>query len=119
MLRLSLPCTALMTVALAACTPAPDERQQAIDESEERAEVAAQPASEPEPGDAGACDSVQAQWLVGKVPTDAEVEQARTDSGAEGVRVLKPGVMVTMEFNPSRLNIDVDEAGVVISVRCG
>jgi len=119
MLRLALPCTALMTVVLAACAPTPDEQQQAIAEAEQRAEVAAQPASEPAPVDAAACDSVQALWLEGKVPTEAEVEQARTDSGAEVVRVLKPGQMVTMEFNASRLNIDVDDAGAVVSVRCG
>ncbi len=119
MLRLALPCTALMTVVLAACAPTPDEQQQAIAEAEQRAEVAAQPASEPAPVDAAACDSAQALWLEGKVPTEAEVEQARTDSGVEVVRVLKPGQMVTMEFNASRLNIDVDDAGAVVSVRCG
>ena len=119
MLRLALPCTALLTLALAACAPTPDEQQQAIDQAEQRAQAEAQPAAAPAPVDAAACDTVQAQWLVGKVPTEAEVEQARSDSGAEVVRTLKPGQVVTMEFNASRLNIDVDDAGTVISVRCG
>lgn len=117
--RFALPCSLLVAVLATACAPTPDEQQQAIDEAERRAEVAAQPASEPAPVDAAGCDAVQAQWLVGKVPTEAEVEQARSDSGAEVVRVLEPGQVVTMEFNASRLNIDVDEAGAVVSVRCG
>lgn len=119
MLRFALPCTALMTLAMAACAPAPDEQQQAVDEAGQRAEADAKPAAQPVPVDAAACDAVQAKWLEGKVPTEAEVEQARADSGAESVRVLKPDQMVTMEFNASRLNIDVDDAGAVISVRCG
>ena len=119
MLRFALPCTALMTLALAACAPTPDEQELALEQAELRAEADARPAAEPAPVDAAACDTVQAQWLVGKVPTEAEVEQARSDSGAEVVRTLKPGQVVTMEFNASRLNIDVDDAGTVISVRCG
>lgn len=119
MLRFALPCTALLTLALAACAPTPDEQQLALDEAERRAQAEAQPAAEPAPVDAGACDAVQAQWLVGKTPSEADMEQARSDSGAEVVRSLKPGQVVTMEFNASRLNIDLDDAGAVVSVRCG
>ncbi len=35
------------------------------------------------------------------------------------VRILPPNAMVTMDFNPERLNIDVDENGKVTGARCG
>jgi hypothetical protein len=35
------------------------------------------------------------------------------------VRSLKPGDAATMDFNPNRLNVILDEKGVVGSVNCG
>ena len=87
--------------------------------AEERAEAAAQPAPPTPPPAATACDDSQAQWAVGKKVTEAEVEQARKDSGAETARTLKPDQMVTMEFNANRLNLDLDDSGTVTAVRCG
>ncbi len=119
MSRLLLPAAALLTLCLAACTPKPDEQEQALAQSEERAEAAAQPAPPTPPPAATACDDSQAQWAVGKKVTEAEVEQARKDSGAETARTLKPDQMVTMEFNANRLNLDLDDSGTVTAVRCG
>ncbi|HEX7804444.1 MAG TPA: I78 family peptidase inhibitor [Pseudoxanthomonas sp.] len=119
MSRLLLPAAALLTLCLAACTPKPDEQEQAVAQSEERAEEAAQPAPPAPPPAATACDDSQAQWAIGKKVTDAEVEQARKDSGAETARTLKPNQMVTMEFNANRLNLDLDDTGTVTAVRCG
>jgi hypothetical protein len=125
MLQRFLP-TVLLTLAVAACsTPPPDEQEQAAAASEQRAEAAAKPAADGEtatvapPADAGACDDVQAQWLVGKTPAEADLLQAQKDAGASTTRVLKPGQAVTMEFRADRLNAEVDEKGVVSSVRCG
>jgi hypothetical protein len=51
---------------------------------------------------------------------DAQLENdARARSGAKVVRVVRPGQMVTMEFNTERLTIEVDGSGRVIRVRCG
>ena len=119
MSRLLLPAAALLTLCLAACTPKPDEQEQALAQSEERAEEAAQPAPPTPPAVATACDDSQAQWAVGKKVTEAEVEQARKDSGAETARTLKPNQAVTMEFNANRLNLDLDETGAVTAIRCG
>lgn len=47
------------------------------------------------------------------------VERARVAAGARTARVLKPGQMVTMEYLPGRLNIDVDERNVITNLRCG
>ena len=118
MSRLVLPAL-LFALGLSACAPAQDEQEEAVAQSSQRAEEASQPAPAEPPVAAGACDDSQAQWAVGKTPTSAEVEQARTDSGAESVRTLKPDQMVTMDFNDKRLNLDLDASGVVTAVRCG
>jgi hypothetical protein len=119
MSRLLPPAVALLTLCLAACAPKPDEQEQAVAQSEERAEEVAQPAPPPPPPAATACDDSQAQWAVGKKVTDADVEQARKDRGAQIARTLKPGQMVTMEFNANRLNLDLDDTGAVTAIRCG
>lgn len=119
MSRFLMPVVALLTLALSACAPTPDEQEQATAQSEQRAEEAAQPAP-PEPATtAAACDDSQAQWAIGKKVTDAEVDQARKDSGAQTARTLKPDQAVTMEFLANRLNLTLDEAGLVTAVRCG
>jgi hypothetical protein len=122
MIRLPLS-IAFAAFALAACgAPAPDEQEQTLAQSEQRAAEAAQPASAAAPTvnvDATRCDALQAQWTAGKPVGDAEAEQARKDAGATSVRVLKPGQPVTMDFNGARLNIEVDEKGIGVSVRCG
>lgn len=34
-------------------------------------------------------------------------------------RVIKPGSVVTMDFNPGRLNVYIDAKDVIIDARCG
>jgi len=119
MTRFLLPAVALLTLGLAACTPDQDEQEQAVAQSAERAQEAAQPAQSTLPAAAAACDDSQAQWAIGKKVSAADVEQARKDSGAEIARTLKPDQAVTMEFNANRLNLDLDGTGLVTSIRCG
>lgn len=57
--------------------------------------------------------------LVGKAMIDTMADDARKRSGARAVRVIRPGTMVTMDFRPDRLNIDVDDKGIVTNLRCG
>ena len=118
MSRLVLPALVL-ALSLSACAPAQDEQEEAVAQSEQRAEEASQPAPVEPPVAAGACDDSQAQWAVGKSVTDADVEQARKDAGAESARTIGPDQMVTMEFLANRLNLNLDAAGVVTAVRCG
>lgn len=68
---------------------------------------------------AGVCNAQGAQFVVGKTAGASVVEEARQRSGAYMARVLRPGQMVTMEFNAQRLNLDVDPASVIQRVRCG
>jgi len=65
------------------------------------------------------CDAEAARAFVGQEATAEVVEQARAAAGAELVRTLSPGQMVTMEYHFSRLNLDVDEANVITGARCG
>jgi len=119
---------ALLT-ALCACSAgsAPEddnaaEQEQALVAAQQAAESAATPppnGSAEAPPPAPECDASQVQGLVGQPFDEAKAEQARTDAGASQVRILKPGQMVTMEFDGKRLNIEIDAEGRIIAVRCG
>ena len=117
-----------VVATLAACSaggsPEDDgaEQEQAIAAAQQAAESAATPATEGTDAaapPARACDASQVQGLVGQKADDAIAEQARGDAGARHVRLLKPGQMVTMEFDGERLNIEVDADGRIVAVRCG
>ena len=110
-----------LTAALAACNaPQPDEQEVAQAQAQQAAADAAAPAPDlAEPPPVGNCDATQVQSLVGQELTDALSDQARQDSGATQVRVLKAGQMSTMEFIGDRLSIDLGEDGKISSVRCG
>ena len=65
------------------------------------------------------CDAAKAGVSIGQAMTPALAETARTASGAQAVRTIAPGAMVTMDYRPDRLNLTVDDKGVVRAVRCG
>lgn len=67
----------------------------------------------------GICYADAAQFAVGQPYTDTLGEQARTQSSARLLRVLRVGEMATMEFNPERLTIQLDGAHRVGAARCG
>ena len=52
--------------------------------------------------------------LVGKPATDPAVPKA-----SPTVRIIKPGDQVTMDFSATRLNIELDAAGMITSMKCG
>lgn len=65
------------------------------------------------------CNAQPAQAAVGQSSTASVVESARARSGARMVRILRPGQMVTKEFDTQRLNLEVDANGRILAVRCG
>lgn len=77
------------------------------------------PPPAPPPPQSTNCEASGATWAVGQHATDRVVERARLAAGAETARVVRPDEAVTMEFNAQRLNLEVDERGVVQDVRCG
>jgi len=113
---------ALSVAALAGCqSPPPDEQEAETAQAQQEAvaDAAPSPDNAPKPPPIGTCDASQLQGLVGQPLTDALSAQAQQDAHATEVRVLKPGEMVTMEFNGERLNLEVDEKQHVTAVRCG
>ncbi|MGR3659754.1 MAG: I78 family peptidase inhibitor [Paracoccaceae bacterium] len=65
-------------------------------------------------GGPDACGAQALQYLIGQ---DKSVVQ--TLQFSDPVRVLNPGDIMTMDFNPHRLNIMLDNAGIITEVRCG
>lgn len=65
------------------------------------------------------CNAESAQHLVGQKLSSVLVEEARRVTGAKSARVLRPGQAVTMEFNPFRVNVDVNRSELVTAIRCG
>ena len=97
----SLQLSALLACALlAACSSSPDN-----------------PASASK-GD-GRCNAEAVHHLVDKRITTEMAEEAREDAGAEHLRVTQPNQPVTMDYNPQRLNIDIDEDDTIIRLSCG
>ena len=35
------------------------------------------------------------------------------------LRILKPGAMATMDYSPTRLNVNVDASGTILQLTCG
>jgi hypothetical protein len=66
----------------------------------------------------GECDAQSAQFIVGKPYNTPLGEEARQRARAERVRAVRPGDMITMEFDARRLTIDLDAQGVVVRARC-
>ena len=118
---------AALAVALGACAPKPAEpatpEPSATPAETAPADTAATDASPPAadatPDLAAACNPDAVQALVGQEATEAVLEQARTGSGANTVRALKPGEPATMDFRPDRLDVALDENGIIQSLRCG
>ncbi|MFN3436672.1 MAG: I78 family peptidase inhibitor [Acidovorax sp.] len=68
---------------------------------------------------AALCNAQPAQAAVGQSSTASVMETARVRSGAQMARILRPGQMITKEFNAQRLNLEVDANGRILAVRCG
>ncbi|WP_423246708.1 I78 family peptidase inhibitor [Simplicispira sedimenti] len=64
------------------------------------------------------CNAQAAQSFVGQNSTAKVVEAARVKSGALMARILRPGQMVTKEYNAQRLNLEVDANGRIVAARC-
>ncbi|WP_166360211.1 I78 family peptidase inhibitor [Pseudomonas akapageensis] len=67
----------------------------------------------------GRCQAGAADFAVGKQASAELLEQARTRSGAQAARILKPHDMVTLEYRSDRLNLNADDRGVITRVNCG
>jgi hypothetical protein len=76
------------------------------------------PSPEPPPA-AGTCIAEQAQWAVGRAESATLLERARVDATASIARFIRPNEAITMEYAAGRLNLYLNERGVVHAVVCG
>lgn len=81
---------------------------------------AAHGSSSAQPGNARkTCDASALQSQIGQKATAAVLEELRSRSGSTNARILRPGQLVTMEYNDTRLNLIVDDQDVMTAIRCG
>ncbi|MCO7515001.1 I78 family peptidase inhibitor [Pseudomonas guariconensis] len=73
----------------------------------------------PSAGNDGRCEASGADFAIGKQGTAELLEQARKASGSQLARILKPHDVITLEYRSERLNLNVDDRGVVTRVNCG
>lgn len=73
----------------------------------------APPVTDPLPGQ-DACGASGLQDLVGQSAKKLEVIRF-----AHSVRIIRPGMAVTMDYSAERLNIEVNAAEVISRVSCG
>lgn len=65
------------------------------------------------------CENADLAEFAGK-PGAAELyEQARIKANARHVRVVKPGMAVTMDYRIDRLTVMLDDSGKIESISCG
>jgi len=65
------------------------------------------------------CRAAGAEAVLGQTLEQQVLEQALLQSGALRTRVLRPGMAATMDADPLRLNIEVDEGGRIRRMVCG
>ena len=65
------------------------------------------------------CRAAGAEAVLGRMVDEQVIRDAIVGSGAMRSRVIRPGSNVTLELDPLRLNLEVDETGRVRRVRCG
>lgn len=94
MIKLLRPLALLLPVALLACIEVPMPPEPLPEET--------------------ACRANELQDLVGR---DAAVLQ--TMRFGQTVRIIRPGMAVTMDYLPERLNIQIDENEMISRVSCG
>lgn len=70
-------------------------------------------------GNDGRCEASGADFTIGKLASPELLEQAKKASGSQMARILKPHDMITLEYRSERLNLNVDDKGVVTRVNCG
>lgn len=73
----------------------------------------------PAPREVAACDAARAQGALGQRGTPEVAEAARREAGAQTVRLIRFGQVVTKEYRFGRLNLQLDAQGQVVQVYCG
>lgn len=67
----------------------------------------------------GRCEAKAAEFTIGQKASPELLEQARTRSGSQTARVLRPNDMITLEYRSDRLNLNTDASLIITRVNCG
>jgi hypothetical protein len=103
----------LSLTLLAACSSNPEKPQDKAPDSSKAM------LSEPTADFDSRCDADPVHDLIGEQLDDEMAVEARDKADARFLRITRPNQPVTMDYNSQRLNIDIDNAGVVLQVSCG
>ncbi len=102
-----------------ACTPTPPVENNVQAPAEDIAIPAPETPSNGAMNDMMVCDAAAVQNLVGQPYTEAVGKDAQARSKSKSMRLIRPGMAVTMDFRNDRLNIEVDDKSLITAVRCG
>lgn len=72
------------------------------------------PVAEAAPG----CGADQFAAYVGKPASDTAIAAIQAARGDKPIRVIRPGMAVTMDYRAERLNVDVDDSGTIRRFYC-
>ncbi len=71
------------------------------------------------PVEARACNAENASHVTGRKMSSALEAEAKRSSGADMIRVIRPGQMVTRDYRSERLNLQLNDFDVVVRAYCG
>lgn len=71
------------------------------------------------PSNEGSCDSDTVQNLVGQQYSSSRDSSLRSSANVSQLRILRPGEVMTLEYNPNRLNVILENNDVISALRCG
>lgn len=138
-MRMSLTLLASCAALVSACNEAraPNTQQTEMGDDTASAVVTPVPGNEPTmqvpvgPPPAGAtdaatpamrtadtCGAAKAQARVNSLPSKDILAAIRDDISHSRIRVIEPGMAVTMDYVPNRLNIEVGADGRIKTIRC-
>ena len=66
-----------------------------------------------------ACGAQHVQDRIGRQHDESLTASIRQESGAVALRVIRPGHVYTMDYRGERINVHIDEGGVITSIGCG
>lgn len=69
--------------------------------------------------DGDECGASLVQSFAGLRANATLREEIASRSGARTIRWIEPGMAVTMDYRPDRLNAELDPDGVILTLRCG
>lgn len=70
-------------------------------------------------GPSDMCTTAATQAFVGRAWTDGVAAELRAKTGTTTARTVRPGQMVTMEYDARRVTITLDADDRIVRVACG